>query len=60
MRLLLLYKILNHGDLSREIEHQSKIEEANQPEDSESCEVFKVQLTMTHSCQLVVEPRGKG
>ena len=50
MRLLLFFKKLSHGDLSQEIEHQSKIEEASQPEDSENCEVFKVQLTMTHSC----------
>jgi hypothetical protein len=41
-RLLLFFKKLNHGDLSCVI--QSKVKEANQPEVSVSCEVFKVQF----------------
>ena len=56
-RLLLFFKKLNQVNLNRVI--QSKVEEANQPKVSMSCEVFKVQLTTTPS-QLVVESRGKG
>jgi hypothetical protein len=56
-RLLLFFQKLNQVDLNRVI--QSKVEEANQPEVSVSCEVFKVQLITTPS-QLVVESRGKG
>ncbi len=58
-RLLLFFKKLTHEDPRRVIEHQSKLEVANQPEVNVSCKVFKVQLTTTPS-QLVVEPRGKG